>query len=162
MTSRTTLIVIVSSSGLPFSFLNCSKSTFRNSVHLVWVVLSINIKHNHILRQPDRARSSDGCLSRRDEHLCRHSRRIKRLSGEHTRIGRNFGIRHTLYLVTRLWLDLLLVADRKWRFVCICLHWRALEPPVITKQMCNFLFFPLVLKCSIFLHFSLSSFGTIN
>lgn len=47
---QTILIVIVSSSEPPFLFLICFKSTFRNPVHLVWVVLPINIKHNHILR----------------------------------------------------------------------------------------------------------------
>lgn len=63
---QTTLIVIVSSSRLPFLFLNCLKSTFRTPVHLLWVVHSINIKHNHILRQqtpglkkPDRAMLCD-------------------------------------------------------------------------------------------------------
>lgn len=103
MTSRTSLIGIVSSSELPFLCLNCFKSTFRNPVHLVWVILSVNI--NHILRRPDRDELYDGCLSRKDEHLC-HCSRITGLFWRTHKKGQN----------------VLLVANRKLRFVCVCLH----------------------------------------
>lgn len=96
---QTTLIVIVSSSEPLFLFLNCFKSTFRNPVQLIWVVLFLNIKHNHILRQsftglknPDRAKLYDSWMSRRVGHLCH--------SGEYTGIGENIEIGHTLFLVT--------------------------------------------------------------
>lgn len=87
---QTILIVIVSSSEPPFLFLICFKSTFRNPVHLVWVVLPINIKHNHILRQsftglknPDRAKLYDSCLSRKERHLCQSSHIMRSLWGIH-------------------------------------------------------------------------------
>lgn len=73
---QTTLIAIVGSLAAAVLFLNCFKSTLRNPVHLVWVVLSINIKHNHVLAQqftgpksPDRAKLCDSCLSRKEGHV---------------------------------------------------------------------------------------------
>ncbi len=87
---QTNLIVIVSSSEPPFLYPICFKSTFRNSVHLIWLVLPINIKHNRILRQsftglkyPDRAKLYDSCLSRKGRHLCQSSRITRSFGGIH-------------------------------------------------------------------------------
>lgn len=70
---QTILIGIVGSAELPFLFLNCSKSTFRNLLHHVRVILSRYAQNNNIctqqLRSTHRAKLCDGWISRKKGHV---------------------------------------------------------------------------------------------
>lgn len=153
MTSRTAVIVIVSSSGLPFLFLNCPKSTFRNPVHLVWVVLSINIKHNHILTRPDRAEFYDGCLRRKDGHMC-HSSPIMRLfwrtHKNRSKLDSTRWSGFTICVRQKAEVCLRLFTLKGFKATCRC------------ETFTSFLAYYSCVQRSTFLHFSLSPSGAIN
>lgn len=161
---QTTLIVIVSSAESPFLFLNCSKSIFRSRVNLAWIVLPVNIKHNHILKQPftepkdtDRTKPFDSYPSRKEEHLCHSSRIMRSLWRLHKNRSKLWNRHHIRFLVA--------TCSRQKAEVCLCLFTltsfkATLSNPADVKLFGSFLF-PSYYSSA--LHVStLSPLGTIN